>query len=121
MLFAVVCGLWLLVGASEALAAPMAVDSRQGGAAGAPQEPTGKAAESDDERRPPDSAAAARRLASRELTLGGMFMGNIHLPNSRPLPDSTPTHEEMKAVATPPEFRSPPAVSFGWSWRGRGR
>ena len=118
---AVVCGLWLLPGPSGQLLADTAAVMQQDDAAGGRQEPAGDAEATEGERRRPPSAAADRRLDSRQLTLGGMFVGNIHLPATRPLPNAAPTHEEMKAVATPPEFRTPPAISFGWSWRGRGR
>ena len=94
---------------------------RQDVASGVRQEPAGDTEENDGDRTSPASTAAGSRLDSRQLTLGGMFMGNIHLPATRPLPNAAPTHEEMKAATTPPEFRTPPAVSFGWSWRGRGR
>ena len=69
--------------------------------------------------RAPVGETPARPLDSTVLSLGGMFIGNIELHRQRPIPDSTPSHEEMKAVATPPEFRTPPAISFGWSWKGR--
>ena len=118
---AVVCGLWLLPGPSVPLLADTAAVMQQDDAAGGRQEPAGGAKAAERERRRPPSAAAGRRLDSRQLTLGGMFIGNIHLPHSRPLPNEAPTHEEMKAATTPPEFRTPPAISFGWSWRGRGR
>lgn len=120
---AVVCGLWLALFAADQLVAGAAPLSRQDDVSGSGQEQerAGDAGESDGESRPPVSAAAGRRLDSRQLTLGGMFIGNIHLPNSRPMPNAAPTHEEMKAATTPPEFRTPPAISFGWSWRGRGR
>lgn len=118
---AIVCGLWLLPGPSGRLLADTAAVMQQDDAAGGPQEPAGDAEATESERRRSPSAAAARRLDSRQLTLGGMFIGNIHLPNSRPMPNAAPTHEEMKAATTPPEFRTPPAISFGWSWRGRGR
>ena len=118
---AVACGLWLLLCPSAQLVAGASAVIQQDEAASGRQESGGEADATESERRRPRSAAAGRRLDSRQLTLGGMFMGNIHLPASRPLPDTTPSHEEMKAATTPPEFRTPPAVSFGWSWRGRGR
>ena len=118
---AVVCGLWLLPGPSGQLLADTASVTQQDDAAGGRQEPAGDTEATDSEERRPPSAAADRRLDSRQLTLGGMFIGNIHHPASRPLPNAAPTHEEMKAATTPPEFRTPPAISFGWSWRGRGR
>lgn len=118
---AVVCGLWLLPGSSGQLLADTAAVMQQDDAAGGPQEPAGDAEATESEQRRSPSAAAARRLDSRQLTLGGMFIGNIHLPHTRPMPNAAPTHEEMKAATTPPEFRTPPAISFGWSWRGRGR
>lgn len=90
-------------------------------APGSRQEPAGAARESDGDGADSIPTPPARRLDSRQLTLGGMFMGNVYLPASRPLPNSTPSHEEIKAAVTPPEFRSTPAVSFGWSWRGRRR
>ena len=120
LVLAVVCGLWLLLCPSARLFAGAPAVVQQDGAAGERQEP-GDAEATEGERRRRASAAAGSRLDSRQLTLGGMFMGNIHLPASRPLPNTTPSHEEMKAATTPPEFRTPPAVSFGWSWRGRGR
>ena len=61
----------------------------------------------------------AQPLEGTPLMLGGMFIGNIELHRQKPLPNSAPTHEEMRAVTTPPEFRTPPAVTFGWSWKGR--
>ena len=120
-MLAVACGLWLLPGPSGQLLAGTVAVVQQDDAAGGPQEPAGDAEATEGERRRSPSAAADRRLDSRQLTLGGMFVGNIHLPASRPLPNAAPTHEEMKAATTPPEFRTPPAISFGWSWRGRGR
>ena len=118
---AVVCGLWLLPGPSDPLLAGTVAVMQQDDAAGGRQETAGDAEATEEERPRPPSAAADRRLDSRQLTLGGMFIGNIHLPATRPMPNAAPTHEEMKAATTPPEFRTPPAISFGWSWRGRGR
>ncbi|MCY4601945.1 MAG: hypothetical protein OXF27_18740 [Acidobacteria bacterium] len=118
---AVVCSLWILLNPPGQLLAGTEAVMRQDDASGARPEPAGDTGESDGDRRSPASAPAGSRLDSRQLTLGGMFMGNIHLPATRPLPNAAPTHEEMKAATTPPEFRTPPAVSFGWSWRGRGR
>ena len=118
---AAVCSLWLLLNPSGQLLAGTEAVTRQDDASGVRQEPAGDTGESDGDRTSPASTAAGSRLDSRQLTLGGMFMGNIHLPATRPLPNAAPTHEEMKAATTPPEFRTPPAVSFGWSWRGRGR
>lgn len=67
----------------------------------------------------PRPAPPVGPLDGTDLKLGGLFIGNIELHRQRPLPNTAPTHEEMKAVATPPEFRTPPAVSFGWSWKSR--
>ena len=117
--------LWLLPGLSGPLHAGGAASMPQETAAGERQEPAAVDDEQDADRDAdgarPEAEPAGRRLDSRQLTLGGMFVGNIHLPASRPLPNAAPTHEEMKAATTPPEFRTPPAISFGWSWRGRGR
>ncbi len=118
---AAICSLWLLLNPSGQLLAGAEAVTRQDDASGVRQEPAGDTEESDSDRMSPASTAAGSRLDSRQLTLGGMFVGNIHLPATRPLPNAAPTHEEMKAATTPPEFRTPPAVSFGWSWRGRGR
>ena len=118
---AAICSLWLLLNPSGQLLAGAEAVTRQDDASGVRQEPAGDTEESDSDRTSPASTEAGSRLDSRQLTLGGMFVGNIHLPATRPLPNAAPTHEEMKAATTPPEFRTPPAVSFGWSWRGRGR
>lgn len=67
----------------------------------------------------PVATAAPRPIDATALILGGQFMGPIELYRQRPIPNTAPTHEEIKAVATPPEFRSPAAVSFGWSWKKR--
>ena len=116
---AVVCGLWLLLCSSDQFFANPAAVSRQDEGSTRRQEPAGDASERDGHRSRPTSAAAERILDSRQLTLGGMIVGHIDLSASRPLPSTTPSHEEMKAATTPPEFRTPPAVSFGWSWKGR--
>ena len=116
---AVVCSLWLLLCSSDQLFANTTATSRQDDGSSRRQEPAGDASERDGDRSRPASAAAERLLDSRQLTLGGLFVGYVDLPGSRPLPNTAPSHEEMKAATTPPEFRTPPAVSFGWSWKGR--
>ena len=116
---AVVCSLWLLLCSSDQVFANTNAISRQDDGSSRRQEPAGDASERDGDRSRPTPAAAERLLDSRQLTLGGLFVGHVDLPASRPLPNTAPSHEEMKAATTPPEFRTPPAVSFGWSWKGR--
>ena len=117
---AVVCSLWLPVCSSDQLFANTTAISRQDDGSSRRQAPAHDASdEKDADASRPTAAAAERRLDSRPLTLGGFFVGYVDLPASRPLPNTTPSHEEMKAATTPPEFRTPPAVSFGWSWKGR--
>ena len=117
---AVLCSLWLPLCSSDQLLADTAAISRQDDGSSRRQEPAGDASdEKDGDASRPTSAAAERRLESRQLTLGGFFVGYVDLPASRPLPNTAPSHEEMKAAITPPEFRTSPAVSFGWSWKRR--
>ena len=117
---AVVCSLWLPVCSSDQLFANTTAISRQDDESSRRQAPARDARdEKDADASRPTSAAAERRLDSRPLTLGGFFVGYVDLPASRPLPNTAPSHEELKAAITPPEFRTPPAVSFGWSWKGR--
>ena len=117
---AIVCSLWLLPCSSDQLFANTTGMSRQDDGSSRRREPADDATnEKDGDASRPTSATAERRLDSRRLTLGGLLVGYVDLPASRPLPNTAPSHEEMKAAATPPEFRTPPAVSFGWSWKGR--
>ena len=117
---AVVCSLWLPLCSSDQLfATPTAISGQDDGSSRR-QEPAGDAGdEGDGDASRSTASAAEQRLPSRPLTLGGFFVGYVDLPASRPLPNTAPSHEEMKAATTPPEFRTPPAVSFGWSWKGR--
>ena len=113
----VVCSLWFLLCSPDQLLASTATVSGQDDGSGQPQAATRNADEPDDadaSRATP--AAAKRRLESRQLALGGSFIGYVDLPPTRPVPNTAPSHEEMKAATTPAEFRTPPAVSFGWSW-----
>ncbi len=117
---AVVSSLWLLLCSSDQLFANTTAMSQQDEGSSQRQEPADDATdEKDGDASRPSSATAERRLDSRPLTLGGLFVGYVDLPTTRPLPNTAPSHEEMKAATTPPEFRTPPAVSFGWSWKGR--
>ena len=116
----IVCSLWLLLCSSDQLFANSTVMSRQDDGSSRRRGPADDATdEKDGDASRPSSATAERRLDSRPLTLGGLFVGYVDLPTTRPLPNTAPSHEEMKAATTPPEFRTPPAVSFGWSWKGR--
>ena len=117
---AVVCSLWLPLCSSDQLFANTTAISRQDDGSSRRQEPAGDASdEKDGDASRPTSAAAERQLDSRQLTLGGLFVGYVYLPASRPLPNTAPSHEEIRTATTPPEFRTPPTVSFGWSWKGR--
>lgn len=117
---AVVCSLWLALCSSDQLFAHSPATPQQDDGSRGREEPADDASnERDADGSRPTPATADRRLDSRQITLGGMFVGYVDLPASRPLPNTAPSHEEMKAATTPPEFRTPPAVSFGWSWTGR--